>query len=185
METTILPCCHRLADHLLVGSLAEYTAPLSPATLDCLLTAGVDYVLSLVSREQFNAAGTGALTGSASGALDESSARTRVPVYLSYAFWPEGKDELPSARHVRRVLDESDDFLSVGRTILLNGAGQQPVRAALAAGCWLARQRPKERGSRAGLERTRLGWLKAARAAASQEAPVSLEPRGGATGFRL
>ena len=156
--------CHRLTDHLLAGSIAEYAAPLTPATLERLEAAGVDYVLSLVSHAQFNAAGTGTLSGAATGTPPEFPERTQAPVYLSYAFWPEGKDELPTARQVRRVLDEIDDFLSVGRTILLSGAGH-PARAILAAGCWLGRHGPQERGSLAAQGRARLGWLQAARAA--------------------
>lgn len=166
MKTTDLPGCYPLTDHLLAGNIPEYAAPFTPAALPRLEAAGVDYVLSLVSHEQFNAAGIGALTGSASGTPQEFPARRPAPVYLSYAFWPEGKDELPTARQVRRVLDEIDDFLSVGRTILLSGAGH-PARAILAAGCWLARYGPKERGSKTARACARLGWVQAARAAAT------------------
>lgn len=169
MKTTDLPGCHPLTDHLLVGSIAEYAAPFTPATLRWLEAAGVDYVLSLVSREQFNAAGTGALSGSASGAPLEFPAHQTAPACLSYAFWPEEKDGSPTARQVRRVLDEIDDFLSVGRTILLSGAGH-PARAILVAGCWLGRHGPQERGSRVARGQARLGWLQAARAATSSRA---------------
>lgn len=179
MNTPDFSGCHRLTDQLLAGSIAEYAAPFTRAMLALLEANGVDYVLSLVNHSQFNAAGTGALSGSASDASPEFPVRKQAPVYLSYAFWPEGKNALPTARQVRRVLDEIDDFVSVGRTILLSGAGH-PARAILAAGCWLGRHGPKERGSKAARELARLGWLGSARAATVSRATRAAWNFGGA-----
>jgi hypothetical protein len=152
-----IPGCLWANEKLLVGLRARKTPGLPSTLVADLSAAGVDCVFNLLTKDKFREAGSDALFGP----MDTISrdAKTRgSKIVMGYAFWPEG-DELPSARQMRLALDDLDGFASFGLTVFVNGA-DNPVRAVMAAGCWLARHESEATMKDADPEATRLGWLR-------------------------
>jgi hypothetical protein len=155
MKQPPIPGCLWVADNLLVrtGKAAKLTLP--QALLKRGFAAGITCAVNLLSKQEFLNAGAYAHFGPLSDALGDQSDRQRrelTKVSMSYFFWP-AKGCLPSARRVRQAIDSIEVAHTIGLRVLVNGMGE-PARAAIVAGCWLARE-----GYGGDLEGERLSWL--------------------------
>ena len=134
---TLIPGCIWASHNVLVSELQEHELKWPKATLDGFASAGRHWVLNLLSEEQFKAGGSNRMI---------------------YNLWLDD-ESLPTARQVRQTLDLIEETHATGLFVLLHSWGS-PARAAIAAGCWLARQGGTT--DKASLTAARLGWLDAA-----------------------
>ena len=133
-KPTPIPGCVWATHNVLVGGMQENKSNWPKVTLDGLAAAGDHWVLNLLSKEQFKAGGS---------------------VGMIYNLWLDD-DLLPTARQVRQTLDLIEETHTEGLFILLHSWGS-PVRAAMAAACWLARQGGDT--DEADRSVARLGWM--------------------------
>ena len=119
------------------------------------------WIINLLSKEQFRAAGPEALWGGLAASATPTTTGEKVKIIATYCFWSAGDDVLPTARQVRLTLDEIDEAHAVNQIVFVSGAGY-PARAAMAAGCWLARHRSRPDEKEADVQTARLGWLERA-----------------------
>ena len=63
MKLVPFPTCIWVTENLLVGGIDGYTVELPAAAVKRLRSAGVDWIINLLSKEQFVAAGSDALFG--------------------------------------------------------------------------------------------------------------------------
>lgn len=141
--------CLWAADNLLVRTRRAAKLALPQVLLKAAFDAGVACVVNLVSKAEYLESCADTPVGPLAEQRDVRSRRPQPKVAMFYEFWPE-PGELPSARQVRQATDFIEDAHGIGLRVLVNGVGH-PARAALVAGCWLARQ--GHDGAR------RLGWL--------------------------
>ena len=113
--------------------------------------AGVACVVNLLSKAEYLEAGL-----EVPSMFPGHRPRGRPGPVMTYTFWPEA-GELPTARQVRQAVQVVEDAQVIGLRVLVNGVGD-PARAAIVAGCWLARD--GRDGDGGGIRR--LGWLEQA-----------------------
>jgi hypothetical protein len=138
---------------------------LPAATVKGLRSAGVDWIINLLSNEQFRAAGLDETLDGLAELSPTPGDRRKSKIIVSYCFWSSDEDYFPTARQVRLTLDEIDQAHASNQIVFVNGAGY-PGRAIMAAGCWLARHGTAI-ADRQNPRAARLGWLELARRAAS------------------
>lgn len=147
-----VPGCLWAADNLLVRTRKAAKLALPRTLLKAAYDAGVACVLNLVSKAEYLESGADTPCGPLDEERNVRSRHQQPKVFMSYEFWP-APGELPSARQVRQATDSIEDSHRIGLRVLVNGVGH-PARAALVAGCWLARE-----GYGGDLADERLRWL--------------------------
>ena len=144
--------CLWAADNLLVRVRRAAKLTLPQALLRQADKAGVACVVNLLSKAEYLEAGL-----EVPGMFPVHRTRRKPSPIMTYSFWPEA-GKLPTARQVRQAVQVVEDAHVMGLRVLVNGVGD-PARAAIVAGCWLAREGYESDGG--GTQR--LGWLKPGR----------------------